>query len=73
MELDHWLRSDAVVRDVPLDCEPFVATEVLDELEDKDEPELVLESCFRGANMPLTSSGSIGFFPLIVPHTGREI
>lgn len=70
---DHWLKSEVDDSEVPFDCEPFVATEVFDELEDSDEAELDLERDFRGANMPLTSSGSIGLLPLIVPHAGREI
>jgi hypothetical protein len=73
---DHWLRSEAVDSAVPLDCEPFVATVVLedtDELEEMEDDELLRGRVFRGTNMPRTSSGFIGLFPLIVPHAGREI
>lgn len=71
IDVERWLRSETSVRDVPLDREPFDEIDLVDEL---DEPELLLESCFRGgANMPLASSASIELFPLQVPHASRGI
>lgn len=58
---------------MPLDWDPFVATEVPDELVEMEEDEFVRERVLRGTNMPLTSSGFIGLLPLMVPHAGREI
>lgn len=72
---DHWLRSDVADSAVPFDWEPLVATVVFDALElleETEEDELLRESVFRGTNMPRTSSGFIGSFPLIVPHAGRD-
>ena len=56
-----------------MDWEPLVATVVLDEVEEIEDEEFVRESCLRGANMPLTSSGFMGVLPLTDPHAGREI
>ena len=70
---DHWLKSDPARRGVPLGWEPFVAMVVLDEAEETEDDEFERESCLRGANMPLASSGFMGLLPLMLPHAGREI
>lgn len=70
---DHWLRSEAAESGVPLDCKPFVAMVVLEEVDEMEDDEFDRESCLRGANIALNSSGFGGLLLLIVPHAGREI
>lgn len=53
---DHWLTSEAPEREVPLVWEPFVATDVLDESDEREDEELFRDRFLRGANMPRTSS-----------------
>lgn len=69
---DHWLTSDVLDKGVPFAWEPFVATEVFEESDDIDDDELLRARFLRGANMPRTSSGFMGVFPLIVPHDERD-
>lgn len=65
---------------MPFACDPFVATVVVDELDEVEETEddelLRAKGGLRCVNMsmpPRTSSGFIELFPLNVPHAGREI
>jgi hypothetical protein len=71
----HWLTSPVDDAGVPFDWDPFVATVVVDELEevdDTDEDEFVRCRGRRVVNMPRTSSGFIDREgPPLTPHADR--